>query len=256
MGNHLIFHKVNQFLSVDKVGELPIQKEIPKIQRVSSRGTYSALIRKNSTTYACTRVQRNSFTLQGPNSSVKLHVPPDVDAVVMGHAHTDVKPFLHVIPGNECLVSPVAEYHCTPKEGKDVWFRIQIPHCVRKKHLQYVTVRHGDIHSNVAFSEVPMEKTPQTDCYFELDEDKITIYTTHFSQFICTQCENMCYGDGKAFTFGGLSPLAFTPLTAALRLYMCSPLFKIDDYRMVGVNTNIVESCSQNCTPYNSKCTL
>ena len=190
-------------------------------------------------------MQGNDCILQGPKSSVKLHIPQDLDAVAMGHAHTDVKPFLHVIPEGECLVSPVAEYHYTAKKTKYAWFRLQIPHCVKKKeHLRDIIVRHGDIHKDVPFSEVPRCETLDTDCYYEVDEKHIIIYTTHFSQFTCTLCKKVCCGDGKAFIFGGLSPLAFTPLTAALRLYMCSPLYKIDDYRLVSVNTDYLPKVS------------
>ena len=186
---------------------------------------------KNFKKYTGVQVQNNGGVLQGPNSSVKLFIPKRLNAFVMGHAHTDVKPFLHLIPDGECLVSPIVDYNCTFNREKPngTWFKIVVPHCIRKKqHLKNVKVRHGDIYKNVPFVEVPTDV-----CHFEVDEQNITIFTRHFSQFICTGCEKVCQGDGKAFIFGGLSPLEYKPLKAALRLYMCSPLHRIDDYRLV-----------------------
>ena len=181
--------------------------------------------------YTGVRVQGNGGILQGSNSSARLFLPKRLNAFVMGRVHTDVQPFIHLIPDGECLVSPIVDYSCTFNEEKPngTWFKIVVPHCIRKKkHLKNVKVRHGDIYKNVPFVEVPTEE-----CHFEVDEGNITIFTRHFSQFVCTGCEKVCHGDGKAFIFGGLSPLEYKPLKVTLRLYVCSPLYRIDDYRSV-----------------------
>ena len=212
-------------------------KPFRKGNEFNGHGTYSALMTKGFTRYSCVRAHGNGATLQAPGSAVQLLVPEDLNVLVMGHAHTDVKQFLQVVPENECFVSPVAEYHCTFKEAKRGWFCLRVPHCVKNRHhLKHIRVRHGDTHKNIPFEEVPRvrDNTSGENCYFEVNENHITIHTTHFSQFVCSICKKVCCGDGKAFVFGGLSPIAFAPpLTAAVRLYVCSPLFRIEDYRMV-----------------------
>ena len=229
----------NYFSFADSFAGQPIPK-FSDLNQFGRQGTYSALMTKGFTRYACIRSQGDGGTLQAPGSAVQLLVPEDLDVLVMGHAHTDVKQFLEIVPEEECFVSPVAEYHCTFKEAKQKSFSLRVPHCVKNtEHLQHVRVRHGDIHRNICFEDVPraQRNTLNQECYFEVDENYITIYTTHFSQFVCSVCKKVCCGDGKAFIFGGLSPLAFAPpLSAAVRLYICSPLFRIEDYRMVRIN--------------------
>ena len=192
-------------------------------------GSYSALIWRGFNACACVRVRGRSVILQGPDSDLELHVPDDLDAFIMGHAHTDSAAFLHEIPAGECLVSPVAEYRCVFRNNvpENKLFKIKVPHSVRNKEdLRGIRVRHGDIHNNVPFTVM----SPNS---YEVDERFVYIYKSHFSQFICTSCKKICHRDGKAFIFGSISPPGHTPVTSTLRLYLCSPLYRIRDYKMV-----------------------
>ena len=165
-----------------------------------------------------------------PASEVELHIPKELDAFFVGHVHTNPKDFLHIIPGGECLVSPIVEFQCIPETSplKSTWFRIDVPHCLQPQDIKKLKVRHGDIRKNIPFAEVP-----SNDCYFRVYEKYVTIFTRHFSQFVCTSCEKICHGEGKALIFGSNSPAGYLPKTASLRLYVCSPLFRIADYKMV-----------------------
>ena len=130
------------------------------------------------------------------------------------------------IPEDECLVAPIAEYHCVYKnEGQDEDpFKIMIPHCIRNRDaLSSVRVRHGDIYKNKPFQEIS----------FRVHESYITIFTNEFSQFICTSCERICYGQGKAFVFGNLIKYPSLQPLSSVRLYLCSPLYNIKDFRKV-----------------------
>ena len=206
--------------------------DVQKLQTdvtLNTKGTFAALLHKGFKTYACIRVKGNAAVLQGPNSATELHIPKGIDAFITGYSHTNATPFLHEIPDGECLVSPVADYHIIYKGGKseEKWFKIRIPHCVRNvDDLKHIRVRHGDIYRNIPFTDAPSES------FYVLDTD-IIIYTTHFSQFICTSCKKTCHRDGKAFVFGAVSPPKCLPVTSALRLYLCSPLYRITDYKMV-----------------------
>ena len=97
-------------------------------------------------------------------------------------------------------MAPIADYNCVYKdENKDksnIPFKIMIPHCVRDRDaLSSIRVRHGDIKKIKPFQEIT---------WFQVDESYIKIYTSSFSQFICTSCQRICYGNGKAFVFGSL----------------------------------------------------
>ena len=176
------------------------------------------------------QVNGKSAVLQAPDSAVRLHVPKGLYAFIMGHVHTEAKPFHHVIPDGECLVSPIVEYLYISKQEapKNTWFMITVPHCLEKNDINTIKVRHGDIHKNIPFMVVPSK-----DCYFEVDEEHITIFARHFSQFICTSCKKVCHGQAKVFIFGSTSPSKHRPRTSALRSYACSPLFRIIDFKMV-----------------------
>ena len=165
--------------------------------------------------------------LQGPGSDIQLHIPEGLLGFISGHAHTDPTPFLKVIPKSECLVSPIVEYNCcfTCNCGIEP-FEIKIPHCVRnRKQLQHIRVWRGDIHKKLPF-------TKHTN--YRVHDQHLTIYTSRFSQFICTVCSESCHGNAKAFIFGRITPLRYLPIYSALRIYMCSPLYDITDFKRVG----------------------
>ena len=194
-------------------------------------GTYSSLIYKGNNQFYGIRVQGNRAVLQGPDSGAKLHVPSGLDGFISGHMHLDANPFLQFIPESECLVSPIVEYIWSPSEGKESvpWFKIKIPHCVTKyDDLKTIKVRHGDIHKSLPFVELPT-----ITCHFDVDTNHIIIYTQHFSQFICTSCRKLCQAEAKAFIFGSISPFQYKPIRSTLKLYLCSPLYNLLDYKMV-----------------------
>ena len=149
----------------------------------------------------------------------------------MGHIHTDVKPFFHAIPDEECVIAPVVECHVTIKRLNVApsMFRIKIPHCLTKtKELETVVVRHGNINTKRKFKKLPLPTS-----FFEVDEKFITIFTSSFSQFICTSCNKTCHGQGKAFVFGNILQYPDKRPTASVRLYVCSPLYQLEDYEKV-----------------------
>ena len=157
--------------------------------------SYTASFHKGFKTFYGTRAYGEEAILKAPDSNVRLRVPLKAEAFVYGHAHTGIQHFLSHIPENECLVAPIAEYHCVYKNENqhknEYLFEIMIPHCIRDRDaLSSFRVRHGDIYKNKPFEEIN---------WFQVDDSYITIYTNEFSQFICTSCERICYGQGKAF---------------------------------------------------------
>ena len=195
----------------------------------NSRRSYITSFHKGHKTFYGTRVYGSGTILKAPDSDMRLHVPPDVEAFVYGHAHTGIQHFLPHIAEDECLVAPIAEFHCVYKNEKldqsKNPFKITIPHCVSDRDaLSSIRVTHGDIYKNKPFQEIN---------WFQVDDSYITIYTSSFSQFICTSCQRICYGHGKAFVFGNLIKYPSLQPLSSVRLYLCSPLYNIKDFRKV-----------------------
>ena len=220
VGLHKLFFIGVLFLI--KPGHIPVDLQ-------NSRRSYTTSFHKGYNTFYGTRVYGNGTVLKAPDSGVRLSVPRDLEAFVFGYAHTGIQHFLSHIPEDECLVAPIAEYHCVYKyENQDQSknsFKIVIPHCFQGGNtLSSIRVRHGDIYKSKPFQEIRS---------FRVSDSYITIYTSSFSQFICTSCERICYGQGKAFVFGNLMKYPTLQALSSVRLYMCSPLYNIKDYRKV-----------------------
>ena len=193
-------------------------------------GRCSVTFHKGYKLFAGVRMDGNKAVLRGPGSDVQLHIPEGFHGFISGHAHTDPIPFLKAIPKTECLVSPIVEYDCTfTSKCRKRLFEIKVPHCVRnRKQFQHIRVWHGDIRKKSPF-------TKHTN--YRVHDQHLTIYTSHFSQFICTVCSQSCHGNAKAFIFGRITPLRYHPIKSALRIYMCSPLYDITDFKRVSKPT-------------------
>ena len=195
---------------------------------------HTATFYKGHKSFIAARVNGRGGILQGAYSEVGLRIPEGLRGVVYGCVHTDPRPFLNAIPDNECLVAPIVEYYFTPdgcRQNKMKMFAIKMRHCVKEpSDLSGIVVRHGDIHTNKEF-----QTAPTGTCFYEVDAQFITIYTTRFSQFICTRpgCVQSCVGQAKAFVFGKILPYTSLAPVASLRLYVCSPLHDIKDYENV-----------------------
>ncbi len=225
-------------------GPLQKQKAYRNLQRkYQPQNDYSMVVQKNQKMYYGASSLHDQLTLTPPNSGVSLLVP-EVTATILCHIHTSPSAFLHIIPDSECLIGPIPEFHSTihraNKLPPNTWYTIKIPHCIRKKDkLKYIRVRHGDIHKSSQFSLVPFHTTdPKTidaniDSYYCTDTQYVTIHTRHFSQFICTTCEKICDGKAKAFLFGSHLPVEVPFMITNVRVYVCSPLYEIEDYRKV-----------------------
>ena len=99
-------------------------------------------------------IRGKSCTIRGHNSDILLHIPDGVYAALIGNIHTHPTKFRHHIPGKDCLVAPICEYHLQPFVGRilprQLNCELKVPHVVRnvnevKKHIR---VRHGDLHGN------------------------------------------------------------------------------------------------------------
>ena len=187
--------------------------------------------------------QGKAKTLQAPKSDVSLNVPDGVHAVLKGCVHTNHLRFKKAIPENECIISPMVEFHEHPLGNKEnqskPQYIIRIPHCIPDKtHWKYIKVRYGDISSDNPFTYIPKKKPWNKwrigPVFYEIDQYFITIHTTHFTDFICSVCQNLCCLHAvMLFLFGSIRTPAPSRSVVEIHPFLCSFLYNIKDYRHV-----------------------
>ncbi len=139
-----------------------------------------------------------------------------------------------MIPDKECLIAPIAEHFCIVKERvtSALMFEIKLHHCANI-NWRNIIVRCGDFRNGIPFSRMNKVETfsPEKGNQYLLDEHLITIYTSHFCQFLCTVCGELCRGEIQALLFGALFTGEQQFLVHVSTLYLCGPLYSIRDFR-------------------------
>ena len=163
-----------------------------------------------------TRTHGEARILQGDGSEVSLSIPPGSQGVYMTRVHTDNTRFPHVVPSDECIISPLVEVEQTPNTTDfdasepsnvpELMHTINIPHCLEDPDLwKYIIVRHGDVYKSRVFREIPtLAKSGKSYAYYEVNNRFITIHTTNFCQFVCTSCKRTCDAKIMLFVMGHL----------------------------------------------------
>ncbi len=179
-----------------------------------------------------------------------MTTPKGAQGTIWCYVHTDPRPFLPYIPKNECLIAPIVDYHLSSgAQTNSGWFIIKVPHCQKLNHSS-VKVRHGNVYERSAghFRTLDQYQTEadgfaapgSLSAFFTVHSHYILICTKTFSQFICTSCDLVCQGQGQAFVFGKMLKDTAAGSVTSLRLYTCSPLHVIKDYREVNLVATIL----------------
>ncbi len=84
-------------------------------------------------------------------------------------------------------------------------------------------------------------------CFFlaEQNADHILIYTQEFCEFVCTACKESYHGRHEAFVFGNLHKVTKSEATASVRIFACSPLYKIQDFKQVESHNHSIDEIRQ-----------
>ena len=196
--------------------------------------------------------------IQAENSQIKLHVPKGVYGAILANIHTNYARFLHHIPDDDCLVSPICEYHLQKpyqelilgktievkflKPRPDgVKYRIQIPHIVKDvdKVQSLIRVRHGNLHNDVLLEKL----SPQTqggNISLDVNEEFVTINTNHFTGYIVTAKHiNCCGKSANIHVFGSLRNIPKARPLATVKVYLSSIHSNIKDYQFVSISVEI-----------------
>ncbi len=142
-------------------------------------------------------------TLQALDSDVILTIPKGIRATVIAHIHTHTQDILQNIPDGECLIAPVPDYSCIVRhrENDNDMFEVKIRHCAAQ-NWRRIIVSCGDIHNGVPFTKMKKRNkfSPKDGNHYTVDKKFITIYTSHFCQFLCTLCGEQCRGEIQALS--------------------------------------------------------
>ena len=177
-------------------------------------------------------------TIQGPDSEVLLHVPEGINAAVLANIHTNHAKFLDHIPENDCVVSPICEYHLQPFIGSklptDIIYTLQVPHVVSDvpEARKSLKIQHISTERAALINKGDLRKKPER---YEIDEKYVTIYTSHFCAYIVTaKIVDHCSGNANILLFGDLSQDPETERSeATVKVYFSSIHSEISDYRSV-----------------------
>ena len=162
--------------------------------------------------------------------------------------HTDITRFPGVIPDGECIISPLVEVEHKKLSDKvteqelPLYF-IRIPHKLKTTGYQAVRVRKVDkIGNEISFEELQQwTETAHENNVYEIDRKFMTIFTTKFSTFICTSCQNSCQATVMLFLLGYLEPRQEVSDTLTqIKSFICSDLYRIKDFREVSLHNHSI----------------
>ena len=223
-----------------------IEKERITISTAREKLQFPIWIWKNRRDYMATVTQGEGITLQAPDSDISLTVPRGVRSTIMGHIHTNYTCFRDVIPRDECIISPMVEFHSQElgvDEGVGPYqYKIRIPHCFNRGQLSAIRVRCGDIYRPASFKQIEnKEQAEGSSAWFEVDERFVTIYTDHFSRFTCTSCNRCCHASIMSFLYGYLVPRPRDMRTILqIKFFLCSSLYSLKDFQAVRTSYNFI----------------
>lgn len=160
--------------------------------------------------------------MQGPNLETLLHIPEGVYAALLGNIGMSPHQLRHHIPRNDCLVTPICEYHLHPFIGRttpsDTKFKLRMPHIVRKisQVKDSIRIRYGDVRG---IATLPLLDRNN----FEIDEKYVNISTSHFSGFIVTaEGINCCSSSANMILYGSLTNSSEMGPLVTVRAYLGS----------------------------------
>ena len=223
------------------------------VERPMNVGSSPIQMEKGGKTYIATVVRGKPSVLQGTwhgeKSGVKLEIPAGIHGIILACVHTDPTPYLKFIPENECFVAPTVEYSLqsfinpTPMDSATEMFKITIPHVAKEHNIrESIIVRKGEIAlgDQANFETIKrirdandlLTNTDRESSFYTVGKNNITICTGTFCQFTITSSEKACNITAYALIYGGIDE-AGQDILAKTRVFLCSPLYELWDYKLV-----------------------
>ena len=199
-------------------------------------------------------------SVQVQSSDVSLFVPEGKYGLLLGTNHTNHHDFLHLFPGNHCILGPICEYKLHPFLKGDVllgkhrfWkansvpiiprpvnakskrYKLKVPHNVENLHEVRHAIRVRHIKSKNGVPEViniPLKRTAtKCDMVYKFDNKYITIYMKEFCK-LTVSLEGVihCGRNAEMMVFGKLDNFPDEDPMVTLNTYFGSKLCVIKDY--------------------------
>ena len=171
-----------------------------------------------------------------PNSDVQLTVPEgavpsDQHFSVEREVITDLARFQKYLNEDERFVAPIAKFVCENKFTKHV--KVDIPHCLQ--NWDNVHIQWGDTMKGIPFidiTEQPKDNNIRVDAYYTIGPKYISIYTKHFTQFLCSEHRSLHPMQLEAVLLGKQSISEEQEIH--MKLFFIDNLHQIIDMREVG----------------------
>ena len=199
-------------------------------------------MRKNCKEYLVTRTYGKTVTVKDPFSEISLEVAQGVRAVVMQSINMDFQLLQKVTAVDECLATPVVQFHTTEEEKQRVKvkykYKMTIPHYLCKYHnLSSIKVKYGNLKRPLQMKEIQKgDPHYQSLPYYEVSKKHITIYAHHFCDVVCTSVQKICTSKILAIPFGWIGRLDSDADThMKVKTYMCNYLYNNSDLKMVRI---------------------
>ena len=181
-------------------------------------------------------VHGSAVTIQALHSDVILHVPGGVYGIILGNIHTDHWRFRHLVGKDDCIISPICEFHfhgstLQPKPK----FRLLIPHILRNieqtgRHIQVkLQLKQGEVLQKAKHftSEAPITTS---DVLYKTYSGYIEILTDHFTKFIVTAEEIECCCHSAVVLVFSRMDRESSPTIADTRIRFASLHYEKQDY--------------------------
>ena len=182
-------------------------------------------------------IHGSAVTIQALHSDVILHVPDGVYGVILGNIHTDHWRFRHLVGKDDCIISPICQFHFHGSEITSASrFGLQVPHNV--KHINQVQakirVNHGKLSPRYMETALPFSRElNSTDVFYACYPRHIEVSSPHFSGFlISAEGVNCCAGSAVMLAFSMIEPSEVGPV-ANIATYFCSSHHILNGYRQV-----------------------
>ena len=196
---------------------------------------------QNHTRYTGTVCRGEPRILQPAGSGTHLEIPAGITGVYRMSSHTNHSKYKGMLKAEECIVSPTVEV--VSRATRDTRLMpgphvLNIPHCLREEsQLQLLRVEKADLEQSIPFHPIPhTDDSLVTQDSFSADLTHVRITCSSFSVFTCKTCKTTCQSTVKALLYANLDPWPSRNVTTLqLKAYMCSYLYRIEDYREVFV---------------------
>ena len=188
------------------------------------------------------------MTIQVLHSDVILHVPDGVYGIILGNIHTDHWRFIDLVPENDCIISPICEYHLkrvdATREEENIRFRIQVPHTLNDYELVEGKIKVKRVQKEVTSDAMRFTRhqSPE-EVYYKYNRKYVELFTPKFSQYII-------YAEGIRHCCGSAAIVAFSKMTwgdvgplATVTAYLCNANYGYGDYRQVRVLNGSSNRC-------------